>query len=268
MNYYILINGQQTGPLTLDQLRNYTIRPDTRVWREDLPNWIEARELDELKVLWTQTPPPFGQGTSSYTPPSPESRATGNFDAFAFLAKLDKDYQWMIGSIITLFGGLFLCLIAGIWSAADDGWSDRHGSSVLFLVIAMLVFLAGIVLSIVFFCKVQYAFWTIVQDGTQKPKPGEAVGFLFIPFFNLYWIFVSFNRLSKELNKVADERDPGGYPRADEGVSLAYCILYLCAIIPILGYLAILGRLVLFFIMMANHKKTVHRIANAGALSF
>lgn len=264
MTYYIFVNGQQTGPLTYEQLQQYNIQPDTKVWREGLADWVSARELDDLKDLLAKTS--FAAWSATTQPET--YRPASNFDSAGFLAKLDRDYQWMIGSMIALLAGFVLLMMATGWAAFDDREIDENSQFVFFVLIAALVVLAAVVLSIVFFCKVQYAYWTIVQGGNGIPKPGEAVGFLFIPFFNFYWIFVSFNRLSKELNRVADERDPGGYPRADEGVSMAYCILHLCSIIPFLGYLASLGSLILFFIMMANHKKVVYRIVNAQAFSF
>lgn len=267
MTYYILINGRETGPLTFDQLRSYSIQPDTKVWRNDLPNWVEARELDELKELLGYSPSSFSRQNTGYTAP-PASHASGNFDTFGFLARLDKNYQWMIGSIITLLAGTLFLVFASVAAVAAERYDDSYARVGSFMLIAILIFLAGVVLTIVFFCKVQYAYWTIVQDGSQKPSPGEAVGFLFIPLFNFYWAFVSFNRLSKELNKKADMVDPGGYQRADEGTSLTYCILNICTIIPFLGYLASLVNIILFFIIMGNHKKVVHRIANGNALSF
>lgn len=30
--------------------------------------------------------------------------------------------------------------------------------------------------------------WSAIQDGNARTTPGKAVGFLFIPFFNIYWI--------------------------------------------------------------------------------
>lgn len=55
--YFIHINGQQRGPLTVDELRAEGITSDTMVWRAGLPNWIAASELPELAVIFQQ--PPF-----------------------------------------------------------------------------------------------------------------------------------------------------------------------------------------------------------------
>lgn len=36
-----------------------------------------------------------------------------------------------------------------------------------------------------------YKMWESINDGMTKPTPGAAVGFLFIPFFSIYWIFIA-----------------------------------------------------------------------------
>lgn len=34
-----------------------------------------------------------------------------------------------------------------------------------------------------------YQMWNVINDGDSRATPGKAIGFLFIPFYNLYWIF-------------------------------------------------------------------------------
>ncbi len=35
-----------------------------------------------------------------------------------------------------------------------------------------------------------YKMWSSIDDGATQPTPGKAVGFLFIPLFSIYWVFV------------------------------------------------------------------------------
>ena len=54
------------------------------------------------------------------------------------------------------------------------------------------------------------------------PSAGRAIGFLFIPCFNLYWFFFTFLRLAERLN---EQRRLYGLPRAPlSGMALAFCI--------------------------------------------
>ena len=54
--------------------------------------------------------------------------------------------------------------------------------------------------TIVAFCIMLYRLWGQVQDGKPRATPSQAVGGFFIPFYNLYWMFVATLGLVAELN--------------------------------------------------------------------
>lgn len=65
MTYFILINNQQQGPYTLDELRSRNITSATLVWREGMTDWTPAWKVAELVSLFhadaannAQTTPP------------------------------------------------------------------------------------------------------------------------------------------------------------------------------------------------------------------
>ncbi|MBA4383965.1 MAG: hypothetical protein C0410_04460 [Anaerolinea sp.] len=49
-----------------------------------------------------------------------------------------------------------------------------------------------------------YKFWQVIQDGAAPTSPGKAVGFMFIPLFNIYWWFVAYWGLSKGQNSFIE----------------------------------------------------------------
>lgn len=60
MNKYFTHNGQdEKGPFDFDQLKNQKISKETMIWFEGVKNWTRAGEIEELKDLFVQTPPPF-----------------------------------------------------------------------------------------------------------------------------------------------------------------------------------------------------------------
>jgi len=65
------------------------------------------------------------------------------------------------------------------------------------------------------------------------PSAGKAIGFLFIPFFNLYWVFFTYTRLCTRIN---EQRAMAGLPpKAPGGLAIAMCILM---IIPYIGLIS------------------------------
>ena len=74
----------------------------------------------------------------------------------------------------------------------------------------------------VFYCLILHRGWAAVQDGQARTTPGKAVGFGFVPFFNLYWVFVSHYGLLKEFNRAATTyARPGAQVTAGFGLTLS-----------------------------------------------
>lgn len=48
MNYFVAVNGQSTGPFTLDQLKKQGVTPQTLIWHEGLPGWVAAETVAEV----------------------------------------------------------------------------------------------------------------------------------------------------------------------------------------------------------------------------
>ena len=48
MKYYAMIEGQQKGPFSLDELADAGVRPSTYVWCRDMPDWQPAEEVPDI----------------------------------------------------------------------------------------------------------------------------------------------------------------------------------------------------------------------------
>ena len=67
MNYFIIENGQQVGPLTIDQLRSKGITGGTNVWHEGMAQWGKAKDIPEIaSILQLGTTPAVGIGSSTF----------------------------------------------------------------------------------------------------------------------------------------------------------------------------------------------------------
>jgi hypothetical protein len=72
MAYFIHEDGSQTGPFTIEELKQKRISPSTPIWTNGLAEWTTASQLKELEGLFASAPPPFTQ-------PDGASRLTGSF---------------------------------------------------------------------------------------------------------------------------------------------------------------------------------------------
>lgn len=75
--FYIEVNGQQSEPLTLEELKGKNITRDTLVWTEGMSSWEKAGSVSELDEIFKTTPPPLVK--SALPPPITQSApANGN----------------------------------------------------------------------------------------------------------------------------------------------------------------------------------------------
>ena len=76
----------------------------------------------------------------------------------------------------------------------------------------VILFICSIFLSLggyTVFYTMLYKSWSAIQCYSPRTTPGKAVGFCFIPFFNLYWSFVAINGLVKDVNQIVRNQGRG-----------------------------------------------------------
>jgi membrane protease subunit (stomatin/prohibitin family) len=63
IQYLLSVNGQQTGPFNMQQLQQMVMSGqlvnNTYVWKQGMPNWVEAGKVIELQSLFNAMPPPM-----------------------------------------------------------------------------------------------------------------------------------------------------------------------------------------------------------------
>lgn len=122
MNYFIIVNGVQQGPFTLDELRMHNIASDTLVWAEGMAQWTPAWQVEELKPLFYGKP--SNQGPVPPPPPPPgygnESQPTGDEQPMPSPKAVDpqkKSGRWWSWPLIILVA---LLVIMGITNPAKE----------------------------------------------------------------------------------------------------------------------------------------------------
>lgn len=86
--FYIDKNGQQSGPVSEDLLKQHGVTASTSVWCEGMSEWKKANEITELKYLFT-TPPSYNE--ISQTPPpvnSNDEQCPDNYLVWAILSTI------------------------------------------------------------------------------------------------------------------------------------------------------------------------------------
>ena len=135
------------------------------------------------------------------------------------MKKLSKGF--FLGSVAVWLGLAVILLIVG---------NFIHSDILIILSYVLMLFVAGVMMTLF------YKMWASIQDGYARTSPGKAIGFLFIPFFNIYWAFQAICFFSKDYNSFVDRHSVDA-PRLPEGLFLAFTILIFTTWIPVIGLL-------------------------------
>jgi membrane protease subunit (stomatin/prohibitin family) len=64
VNYFVAVNGAQTGPFTMQQLQAMAnsgqFNRQSQVWKQGMAGWLAAETQTELSALFNSVPPPIG----------------------------------------------------------------------------------------------------------------------------------------------------------------------------------------------------------------
>jgi len=109
-----------------------------------------------------------------------------------------------------------------------------------------LWFLTGLPAVILFFVWL-YRAWSVVPPIDRSTSPGKAVGYMFIPFFNLYWVFRAIPGLSASTRRAQQALNPRSPGNAAYGFGIAAAAV---AVIPYVNMLS--WFFFLIWMIMAN----------------
>lgn len=150
--------------------------------------------------------------------------------------------------------GFYLSSVAvgvGVSQVIADLWlRDAGFDSALQLVILVGLALSASLYATVVILVLWYKMWAAIQDGHARTTPGKAIGFLFIPLFNVYWVFQATWGFSRDYNKYV-ERHGITTERLSEGLFLAYCVCSLVAgLLTLTQVFTLMPTVVAYYILL------------------
>lgn len=246
--WYVTQGEQQFGPYNGAQLAQYAatgnITPESLVWTEGMTEWLPAKQIQGLfpKAAIPQASP-HTNVQASRTTAAFGAKPVNALGGIAALG-VDDPYpntgikaasftMWLIlfvGGLTLMLIGILLFVNAGAAVASQTQAGGEVSTAQMgSMGLATLLLGVGVLLntaSVIPMYMYLYRAWLCLQPGGfARTTPGVAIGFLFIPFFNLYWIFQAFLGLAKDWNKTVNTySDLKSAPRMPEGVFLTFCI--------------------------------------------
>jgi len=133
-----------------------------------------------------------------------------------------------MGSVVT--AAVLSWLFALITIVAVQGEANDSSSLLIFILLVQFLSFCVLIYTVIIGAFLWHKAWQVIQDGHARTTPGRAVGFAFIPIFNLYWAFQLIYGFAKDYNAY---RRRYNIPVAalSEGYFLAATILMIPGII-------------------------------------
>ena len=205
--WYYESNHQPTGPVSEEEiselLQTGTITALTLVWKEGMADWKHLGET-ELSSLSHRVAP---------VSPIPQSPAftmpVTNAESPSYAAVTPKYARGNTGAtprvkpktLKNLFTWWIVMIVCTIPFEVISLLNPNSNTTSALSCVSTIVGFAGAVVTYVLL----YRLWQVNQDGRASTTPGKAVGFLFIPIFQLYWFFRAYPGLALDQNRYIAE---------------------------------------------------------------
>lgn len=135
---------------------------------------------------------------------------------------------------------------------------DQPDMVIISIAIYVLLALYLVVVNMVFLYKI----WEAIDDGYARTTPGKAVGFMFIPLFNIYWLFPAYWGFAKDFNKLILRRGLKITP-ISEGLFLAYPILQITLIIPYINFFTGIAVVIVYLCIINTACNKINQLSEA-----
>lgn len=151
-------------------------------------------------------------------------------------------YIWLYAGPIV--GGIVILILSVLIELSTTQTSGQVSPVIsVFRVIGIILLLFWLIIHTIFYFLLIAKMWGAIQDGETEISVGKAIGFLFIPFFNIYWMFKVWGGYPSEYNAYI-ARNNLNVPELSSGVFITVPIVILLTSF----YIGLLG---LPFVMIA-----------------
>ena len=236
VHYFYTTNGQQVGPVDGNEMvrlahQGYLSETD-QVWTEGMAEWLPVTAFSQLAAgIHAATDvaynnPVMDDGSVVVKEPA---LARPGVIMVPREETVPERYRKRVSFGAWIWTAVMPLLILGVTSFGS-AWGPRLGYSSVDDLETIVVILFGLallflVINSIIGLVILHRAWSHIQEiGLARTTPGKAVGFLFIPFFNLYWVFIAYYGWAEDYNRYIEEMGADHIVPANSGFQLAAII--------------------------------------------
>lgn len=289
--YYLDPENQQRGPFLIEEIRQFIaegiLTRQSFLWHDGLTTWTAANKIAGVFATPAPAPDPVDStNLNKRTSPNPgpvgktfpvPSVKKSSFGLF-ITSYLVAFFLLAVGLLIILStsannaidepgGGPDFSQIEEVGNPTDRSAPQKDDSRRLSELKSQTIVGIGVLIASgfgftfggIYSYIILFRAWKVIQAGGARTTPGKAVGLLFIPIFNFYWIFVAYYGWATDWTRIRSSySNLMSAPRASSGTFLAGSILIIL-FFPI--------GIFFFFSMISQMCIVTNHMASAYALS-
>ncbi len=161
--------------------------------------------------------------------------------------------------LAAVYGGLLGGGALAAFGATLLGEREDVGVVALVVGCALIVIVPAVAMAVL-----AYRMWSALPVRERSTSPGAAVGLLFVPLFNLYWVFRVYPGFARDFNRCAAARSDELYP-ISQSLFTAFAVLTLLGVVPFVGFLASLLNLFLVGFVIGTACDAVNQLRSVPA---
>lgn len=244
--YRVIKNNEQLGPFAEEHIKEQLTAGELSFndlcWTEGMEEWQPLHVTLEMPEMAAPPPAPV-------MPPPPPIEKQGPIG-------------WL-ASLMTMSMATPLCVLISILLIFSESRGQDFGEiweyNWRILVIVFLFQIAAVA-----FCSIlHYKCWAAVPPQYRFTTPARAIGFMFIPFYNFYWAFITWP-------KLVDGLIAAGFklPSSARHLSIVYSVVFVCSwtigLISWFDILATIAQLVIFILFYRQLVVAINSVDDAA----
>lgn len=260
LHYFYFADNQSFGPYSKEQIIKMNLPEDTKIWDVRTEIWEEIKNIPEL---------------NSHFDKSVEKCPISQSDWYWYVNigktsfDLEKKLRYFKTSFWLMTASLFLMIgLMGLAYEKIYAYNNFFDFEYLLSIIGIFGYsfllrfavLVSALICLINFLELLYYSWKIVEPNSANVTGSKAVGYLFIPFYNLYWAYFIISSLPKELNLKAQKWGIYSAPFLSDSMIVATAILFVLFLIPIVNVIFLVPFLVVSYIYIVKVAECVHKL--------
>lgn len=251
-NYFYHYQGQSYGPYKLEEIQAMNLPADTQIWNVKTEKWQKLEDLFEFNP--NNQLEKIEEPLNNYDWMRYLSIGKTSYSIIAKHKQFKLSFWFVIGFLIFL--SISIALTYQNFSTLVTFMSFRSFFSLMgFLgssfVLRIGLFVASLV-CVISYLEIIYFSWRILEFEKVKFSPAKAIGFLFIPFYNIWWAYYSTMSLVEELQSFASRRNIKSIPEINSKFTLSVAVLSMLVFIPFVSVFVLIPFLIVSYIYISQ----------------